>query len=390
MNATESFCAVLRGEIPTRVPLLVYAMEPTRVRYTVPTILLEAPKDVHVDTMGNIDPNVQTVLQKASELATFVVGVGHPDEVLFTGAKLQIASQRLPYGEPHYYEWRNVLQTPKGELTCSNLLSDQHLPAYNKEPLLKTPDDIKKLLSIPFEPFDIDRDWAGQQKSQFDERCLILWNVGSSPADLIYQYAGPERFSIWTLEHRSLLLRATEELAERRLKLVEALAQAGAGPVFHTGGFEDFIPPLQSPANLREFVLPFEKRFCEKVHQHEGFVWAHSHGRVNAFLEDFAEMGADCLQPLEPPPMGDVDLADAKRRLGDRVTLVGNIQTHDLMTAPTDQVVELVRNCVRRGKPNGRFALSPSAEPIVTPQITDRHRDNLLAYLQVGYDEGRY
>ena len=126
MNATESFCAVLRGEIPARVPLLLYAMESTRVRYTVPTILLEAPKDLNVDTPESIDTNIQSVLQKASELATFVVGVGHPDEVVFTGAKLQIASQRLPYGKSHYYEWRNVLQTPKGELTCSNLLSDQH------------------------------------------------------------------------------------------------------------------------------------------------------------------------------------------------------------------------------------------------------------------------
>ena len=95
-------------------------------------------------------------------------------------------------------------------------------------------------------------------------------------------------------------------------------------------------------------------------------------------------------QPLEPPPMGDVYLADAKKRIGGTVTLVGNIQTHDLMTAPTEHVKEIVKKCIETGKPQGRFALSPSAEPIVTPEITDLHRDNLLAYLQLGYDKGEY
>ena len=277
-----------------------------------------------------------------------------------------------------------------GVLSCVNLLSDKQLPPYEKETLLKVPEDIEKLLSVPFQEFEISREWVAEQKAQFDERCLILWNVGGAPAAMIYHYAGAERFALWTIDHRDLLLNATAELGRRRLQLVEALAKAGAGPVFHTAGYEDFIPPLLSPRDLREFIMPYEKQFCWKVHEFGYYVWAHSHGRVNAFLEDFAAIGVDCLQPLEPGPMGDVDWTDAKRRIGNRVTLVGNVQTHELMMAPTHEVRELVRQCVRTGKPGGRFALSPSAEPIVAPTITDLHRDNLLAYFEVGYEEGRF
>lgn len=88
--------------------------------------------------------------------------------------------------------------------------------------------------------------------------------------------------------------------------------------------------------------------------------------------------------------MGDVDFADAKRRIGANIALVGNIQTHDLMIATTDQVRRSVRRTMAEGKPGGRFALSPSAEPIVSPTITDLHRDNLLCYLDEGYAFGFY
>ncbi len=390
MNAAERFVKVLKGEIPDRIPVLTFAMEPSRVWYSIPTILLEMPPGINQAANQQTDPNIEAVLEAAGKVATFAVGVGHPSEAIFNGAKLDIKSERTETDNPDYYLWTNTLETPKGHLKCASMLSDKQLAPYEKERLIKTPEDIEKLLCIPFEDFDIEESWVQKQKRRFDDRCLILWNVGLSPASMIYHYTGPERFSFWTIEHRSLLVKTIEQLSERRLKLLEALVKAGAGPVFHTGGVEDFIPPLQSPANLKEFVLPYEKQFIDKVHQLGGYVWLHSHGKVNNFLEDFVALGADCTQPVEPPPMGDIDLAEAKKRVGDKITLVGNIQTHDLMTADTDYIKKIVTECIEAGKPNGRFALAPSAEPITTPTITDLHRDNLIVYFELGRELGEY
>jgi hypothetical protein len=390
MNATENFVRILDGQIPQRVPVLTFAMEPARVWYNMPTVLLELPPDINKAAQKSNDPNIQAVLDKAGEVATFVVGIGHPAESLLTGMNLCIESQKINSGNPDYYIWQNTLETPKGILKCSCLLSDKQFPPYEKERLLKTPQDIEKLLSVPFQDYNIDKSWVEEKKQRFDDRFLILWNVNISPAAMLYHFAGPERFSLWTIDHRSLLLDAVEELAWRRLKLLEALAEAGAGPVFHCGGVEDFIPPLQSPANLREFILPYEKKFIERVHELGGYVWLHSHGKVNRFLEDFVFIGADCTQPLEPPPMGDVILEDAKKRYGGQITLIGNIQTHDLMTADTGYIQKIVRDCMLTGKPGGRFVLAPSAEPVTTPKITDLHRDNLIAYFETGMEFGKY
>jgi len=52
---------------------------------------------------------------------------------------------------------------------------------------------------------------------------------------------------------------------------------------------------------------------------------------VNNLLEEFADTGADALNPLEAPPMGDIyDLGDAKRRMGDRVCVFGNVSYKEL------------------------------------------------------------
>ena len=52
------------------------------------------------------------------------------------------------------------------------------------------------------------------------------------------------------------------------------------------------------------------------IHDAGRLAWVHCHGKMNPVLDRFIEMGVDCLNPVEPPPMGDILLSDAKRRAG--------------------------------------------------------------------------
>lgn len=85
-----------------------------------------------------------------------------------------------------------------------------------------------------------------------------------------------------------------------------------------------------SPRNFDEFVVKYDNQLIAKIHEYGYLTIIHSHGKVNNFLEKFAlDIGTDGLNVLEPPPMGDVDIADAKRRIGHRTCLIGNIQYDD-------------------------------------------------------------
>jgi hypothetical protein len=97
-------------------------------------------------------------------------------------------------------------------------------------------------------------------------------------------------------------------------------------------------------------------------------------------LERFVKMGVDVLNPIEPPPMGDITLPEAFARVGDRMGLEGTIETHDLMTSTPEHIRALVREAMAAGK-GRRFILGPCSGYMETPQPSDGYIQNLLAYL---------
>ena len=76
-------------------------------------------------------------------------------------------------------------------------------------------------------------------------------------------------------------------------------------------------------------------------------------------------MGADGLDPIEPPPQGDMELRDVRQRHGRQLVLFGNLEIADIETLPTPQFSEKVKRAIDEGTAgSGRgFVLMPSAAP---------------------------
>ncbi len=76
-------------------------------------------------------------------------------------------------------------------------------------------------------------------------------------------------------------------------------------------------------------------------------------------------MGADGLDPIEPPPQGDVELAYVRERYGKDMVLFGNLEVSDIENLPTERFAEKVKRALAEGTAgNGRgFVLMPSACP---------------------------
>ena len=75
------------------------------------------------------------------------------------------------------------------------------------------------------------------------------------------------------------------------------------------------------------------------------------------FLERFVEMGIDSVEPLEPPPYANCDLAEAERLVGDRMLLSGNIPSQGFVFMEPEQVEELVREAIEAAAPGGGYTL---------------------------------
>lgn len=126
-----------------------------------------------------------------------------------------------------------------------------------------------------------------------------------------------------------------------------------------------------SPRQYREFVLPFEAEVVRRVRAEGVPVYTHTCGDIGDRLELMAETGIDGIDTLDPPPLGSVDLEDAKRRVGDRLFFKGNIDpVHTLLAKSREEVRQDALRRLAVGSRGSGYILSSacSVSPRVPPE----------------------
>ncbi|MCA9413865.1 MAG: hypothetical protein KC944_21815 [Candidatus Omnitrophica bacterium] len=145
----------------------------------------------------------------------------------------------------------------------------------------------------------------------------------------------------------------------------EAVAKALPGRLWRIYGPEYASPPYLRPKLFREYVCEYVGPMVEIIHRYGGYARIHSHGNLKGILEDIISMNPDGLDPIEPPPQGDVELREVRDKYGKELVLFGNLEVSDIETLPTDLFAERVKRALEEGTAGeGRgFVLMPSAAP---------------------------
>ena len=115
---------------------------------------------------------------------------------------------------------------------------------------------------------------------------------------------------------------------------------------------------LPLPAHYEEFNLPYITELIAGLRKAGAIVKYHVCGRTAALLPLFAQLGADILN-LDSL----VDLASARRILGETLVIKGNIDPSGIMWQGTpEEVRAAARHSIDAAGRNGRFILSPGCE----------------------------
>ena len=96
----------------------------------------------------------------------------------------------------------------------------------------------------------------------------------------------------------------------------------------------DDIVGFLSREQYQQFAHPYLKRICDAFPK-EWIKVYHNDANVDPFLEDLAELGFDVLNWGKQ-----LDLASVKKRVGDRLVLMGNVDPLDVATRGTPDEVE--------------------------------------------------
>ena len=126
--------------------------------------------------------------------------------------------------------------------------------------------------------------------------------------------------------------------------------------------------PFLSRKLYTEFVVPYEKRVTEAVKAAGGIVYTHTCGRIGDRLDLMEATGTQGIDTLDPPPLGNGDLAVAKRDFGDRLFFKGNMNSVAILDYKTKQeVIAEATNRIQIGKPGAGYILSTACS--VAPRV---------------------
>lgn len=141
-----------------------------------------------------------------------------------------------------------------------------------------------------------------------------------------------------------------------------------------------------SREHYREFVLPYERKVNTSIRDAGAFCCTHTCGALGDRLDLLIDSNTCGIECLDPPPIGNVELEDAKALTRGKVFIKGNIDSVNvLLHATPDEVKADARRRLDAAMEGGGYILSTACS--VAPRVPP---ENLEVLYDVVEEYGRY
>ena len=377
MTPKERLAAAMSGAVPDRVPVMC--------QMSVGHMLLQTriPPSRFWHSAESFTEGLLAARALYGFDGVLVSLHGHPPDWEARAASLE----RGPDGER--IRWRNGDETffPADDLPVFRPAAASPKPGFAGFDPASLPSRIGYIPVSQGLRFAIDPD------RPFDAVRAVLERAGrdfsvhgevTSPLDYLLDLFGFEPAMVGFLEDPGRAAAVLDRFTDGLVRLATELAATGLDAVKISSPFAG--AGFLSAAFYRRFVLPYESRIARAVEAAGARAYIHTCGDIHDRLELMAESGASGIECLDPPPLGRVELEDAKRRVGGRIFIKGNVDpVHVLLAGPADRVREDARRRIAAGKPGGRYVLSTACS--IAPRTP---RGNVALLVEAAEEHGRY
>ena len=299
-------------------------------------------------------------------------------------ANWRVEAQDLP--DDTYTTVRYNFITPKGTLSMVTQANDQ--TAWVSEHPIKKKRDIDLIGQFVTTP-TCDVEAVNQAVEAYGERGLVRSHM---PCFDVYGQPGVWQDACCIYPTEQLILDTYDDpawvheflgiLHRRKKGYIQSMAGAKFDLVEHGGGSASST--VISPKLFDEFVAPYDTELIAEAHKAGQRIVYHTCGGMMPILEKIADMKPDAMETFTPVGMGaDVRLSEAKRRIGDRVCMIGGFdQFHSLIGCTPEETRASVRECFNAAGQGGGYILCPSdhffdADPKLVEAYADEGRQCL-------------
>ncbi len=354
MTSKERLQRTLRGEPVDRPPVSFYELDGWN----------QDPGNPDPYNVYN-DPSWKPLLDLAAQRTDMMVNVGTPWR------------NAPPNPRPELWHWETqevgdtrfttlTVRAGSRTLTQRSRRDRDVNTVWTVEHLLKDADDLRAWLELPVAPFggEADVQRIVDLEAKLGERGIVYLDTGD-PICWLASMFEMGQYTVMGLTEPELMHRALEHCLAQMLPRITAVAQALPGRLWRIYGPEYASPPYLPPYRFEEYVVRYDRPIVEAIQKPGGYARIHSHGRLRQILPHIVATGCAGLDPIEPPPQGDVELEYVRREYGRQLVLFGNLEISDIENLPTPAFRQKVERALREGTAgSGRgFVLMPSACP---------------------------
>lgn len=226
--------------------------------------------------------------------------------------------------------------------------------------LLESPiKDIDEVYDYEFPSFDEFKTDEIKKWAEITDY-FIFAVVSGGFEQLTSLVGGYEKYMIYAKIKRRELKYLIKRYTQYQAELAKKYIRAGAHAIIIADDLAYNSGPFLSPVLFREILFPYLK---EEVRAIKNFrdvpVIFHSDGNINLLLDDIVELRIDGIHPLEKH--AGVDIVAVKKKYGDHICLMGNVDTSYTLPYGTPQEVEEeVKKLIEAVAPGGGFILRAS------------------------------
>jgi len=285
---------------------------------------------------------------------------------------------------------RRTIHTPAGKLT-DRLVGHKPHVGYGSDPnphweerLVKEPKDLEALAFLLPEP----------APSGYQDIVAIQEAVGQRGLVHLYINSALDHQAGWAFELVDLMVACLDnrQFVQDLLRLFQGRTLAETRAALEAGIEVIFVPWYfaslsagWSPHLFETLFLPLIKEHVALVHAMGGLYHYYDDGAVTRILPWLAEAGVDIVSSVPPPPIGDVDLAQAKVQFGERICFNGNVDLiHVIKDGTRERIHQTVRQLILDAAPGGGLVLGTS------DSIRDADLGNVRAYFEAARMYGDY
>ncbi|MFH1005954.1 MAG: uroporphyrinogen decarboxylase family protein [Candidatus Latescibacterota bacterium] len=284
------------------------------------------------------------------------------------------------------YVERKLYRTPAGNMRETTIFPMYDSPTKVEKVVKDFKEDFEKYMYFYPEIQDYDDEIFKIQKEELGERGVIGIYAGDPGiATMISFFDGNLEAAIYAYhDYPDEFSQVVERQHKWCLRKAEMAIDAGVDFV-EVGGSGDLT--LQTPAMWREIVLPTIREITRMCKQAGVISGLHTCGKQRYIAEVCAEeTDLDYINPLEGPPMGDCNLGELKRKYGEKLCLMGNLHTTDVMLRGTPEGVERASiEAIDDAGKGGGFILSTGDQC-----GRDTPEENLFRMVEVARTYGKY